>query len=77
MSDTATINLFEKIPLQLLAFNKITGQPAQVDLSDVQWLQDNPIGQIIADPQDPSLATFIPSQVGVTHISATATVTIK
>ena len=77
MSGTAEINLFEKIPLILTVTRKDTGEILpQAILSGVVWHQDNPIGNIVPDPVNPNLATFTPSQAGITHIQASATITI-
>lgn len=76
MSAEATINLFQEIPLILSVVSKTTGQHVAASLSVVSYQMDSNIGQIIPNPSDPTLATFIPSKAGVTHIQATATITI-
>jgi hypothetical protein len=78
MSTEAEINLSQKIPLTLSVVDKITLEPVpNATLSNVIWNQDNQIGEIVPDPQDPKIAIFTPSKAGVTHISATAVITIN
>ena len=77
MSDTAEINLFEKIPLILSVHKKDTGEILpQAILSAVIWHQDNEIGDIVPDPVNPNLATFTPSKAGTVHIQASAVITL-
>jgi hypothetical protein len=78
MQDSAQISLSQKIPLILSVVDKKTGQNVpNAILSGVIWHQDNPIGQILPDPQNPNLAIFAPSEPGVVNISASATITIN
>lgn len=77
MPSEAEITLQEEIPLILSAVDKVTGLPVKSTLSNVQWNQDNAIGEILPDASNPNLAIFKASKAGITHISATATVTIS
>lgn len=77
MSDTAEINLFQKIPLILTVRRKDTGEILpQPILSAVVWHQDNEIGTIQPDQVNPNLATFTPSKAGVVRIRASALITL-
>lgn len=76
MSDSAEINLFEKIPLILLVVDKTTGQniPTAI-LSGVLWHQDNEI--VIIQPTDnPNIFLFLPQRGGVTKINCSAAISI-
>lgn len=78
MDNEATINLEETIPIILTATDPITGKPLpNAVISDVVWNQDNAIGTIIPDPANPNIGRYKPSAAGVTHIYATAIITIR
>lgn len=76
MDTTAIIALSQKIPLNLTVTDKTTGKPIPgAQISNVQWSQDNEIGQISAT-SDPSAYLFTPTKAGTVDITASATVTI-
>lgn len=76
MDNQATISIFEEIPLILTTTDKVTGLPVDATIQNIQWSQDNVIGEIIPDPISPNKAIFKPSKAGITHITATATIVI-
>jgi hypothetical protein len=75
INDTASIALFQKIPLILTATSKATGQPVPgAIISNVVWSQDNEIGEI-TPTSSPNQYLFTPTKAGVVNITAKALIT--
>lgn len=77
MPTTASIAIFQKMPLILSATDKTTGQVIpNATISNVQWSQDNPIGEITPSGT-PNEYIFTPSKTGTVNITASATITLN
>jgi hypothetical protein len=72
-----TIDLFEEVPYTLVAVFKDTGKPIPgAVISNQQYSLDNPIGNVVINPQNPNLIVFKPTGAGDVTILAKAIVTV-